>query len=195
MIAIVDTGGANIGSIENALERIGQRGKLTSDTREISEASHVILPGVGAAADSMGRLRALNLVDCVKSLKQPTLGICLGMQMFFESSQEGDTRCLGLLPGTVRRIPPARGLPVPHMGWNQVVSKNGGALMDGIPSGSYFYFVHSFVAPEGPWVSGYCDYGGPLPAVVSRGNYHGVQFHPERSSLAGSRLLQNFLNL
>lgn len=195
MIAIVDTGGANIASVSNALARLGQPSELTGDRAKIESASHVILPGVGAAADSMAKLQAQGLVEVVRGLKQPVLGICLGMQILFESSEEGDTACLGILPGAVRRLPSAPQFPVPHMGWNQVHFNAASPLAEGIDSGAYFYFVHSFYAPDGNWVTGRTEYPKPFTAMVSRGNFHGVQFHPERSAQAGSRLLRNFLSL
>jgi len=194
MIAIVDTGGANIASVLNALRRLERPAHLTSDPETIRKASHVILPGVGAAADAMKRVQANELVDCLRELKQPTLGICLGMQLLFDSSDEGDAQCLGILPGRVTKIETDTALPVPHMGWNSVDS-SAGALYRGLPASSYFYFVHSFVAPEGDWVTGRFQYGKTFTASVERGNFFGVQFHPERSSLAGHQLLRNFLCL
>jgi len=194
MIAVVDTGGANIASIVNALERLERKGMLTGDPEVIRTASHVILPGVGAADDAMKRVQASELTQCLKELKQPTLGICLGMQLLFEKSEEGDVDCLGILPGRVGRLTPNQTLPVPHMGWNLVETKSG-PLYAGLPIESYFYFVHSFVAPEGSWVSGRFEYGGKFTASVEKGNFFGVQFHPERSSFAGHQLLRNFLCL
>lgn len=194
MIAIVDTGGANIASVVNALRRLERPAELTSDPEKIRKASHVILPGVGAARDAMNRVEAGELVECLRGLKQPTLGICLGMQLLFESSEEGDAKCLGILPGRVRKIETEAALPVPHMGWNSVEA-TACPLYAGLPPSSYFYFVHSFVAPEGEWVTGRFAYGKDFTASVGQGNFFGVQFHPERSSLAGHQLLRNFLCL
>lgn len=195
MIAIVDTGGANLASVLNALGRAGKSATVSADADTIFRASKVILPGVGAAGDSMSRLKKKELTACLRELRQPTLGICLGMQLLFERSEEGDVDCLGVLPGVVRRLAPAGALPIPHMGWNAVTARRGSSLFAGIPAGSYFYFVHSFAAPEGAWVVADCDYGGAVPAVVEHANYFGAQFHPEKSAGAGARFLENFLSL
>lgn len=192
MIAVVDTGGANIASIVNAFARLEKESKLTKDPTEIANASHVILPGVGAAADAMKRIDAAELAPLIKSLKQPVLGICLGMQLMFERSTEGGVDCLGLLPGTVSRLETT--LPVPHMGWNEVTAMEG-PLFQGIEKRSQFYFVHSYAAPTGSWTRGTCDYGGAFSAAIQKDNFFGVQFHPERSSVAGHHLLRNFLCL
>lgn len=193
MIAVVDTGGANLASVINALARLGASAEVTADPARVRAAERVILPGVGAAPEAAARL-AGGLGEAVRGLSVPVLGICLGMQLFFEESEEGPARGLGLLPGAVRRMAPA-GLTVPHMGWNAVARKGGGALLDGLPDGTHFYFVHSYAAPMGPWVEAACDYGGPVPAVVRKNNFHGVQFHPERSGPAGAVVLKNFLAL
>lgn len=192
MIAVVDTGGANLASVMNALERLEKKSVLTQDPETIRTASHVILPGVGAAADAMNRIESAGLVDCLRALKQPTLGICLGMQILFARSDEGDVPCLGIIPGTVKLLEPARALPIPHMGWNNIEDPTGPLFAD-LRATSYFYFVHSFVAPEGDWVNGRFEYGGRFTASVQRDNFFGVQFHPERSSVAGHKLLRNFL--
>lgn len=193
MIAVVDTGGANLASVLNALARLGEAGEVTADPARVRAATRVILPGVGAAPEAAARLKGA-LGDAVRGLTAPVLGICLGMQLFFEESEEGPARGLGLLPGTVKRLSPD-GLAVPHMGWNSIRRTGGeNALLDGIPDGTYFYFVHSYAAPLGPWVTAACDYGGPVPAAVAKDNYYGVQFHPERSGPAGARVLRNFLS-
>ncbi len=201
MIAIVDTGGANLTSVVNALARLGIAESieelLTSDVARIERASHVILPGVGAAGDAMARLEKSNLIGCLRTLKQPVLGICLGMQLLFERSDEGDVACLGRLPGVVRRIAAAPGLVVPHMGWNQL--HQGGRLdnplLTGVAEDSFYYFIHSYIAPMGPHVLATSEHGGRFPAIVRKDNVFGVQFHPERSSVAGAALLRNFLKL
>ena len=192
-VAIIDNGGANIASLRYALERLGAAAKLTSDPDELRAAPRVILPGVGAAADAMRRLEALQLVETIRGLRQPVLGICLGMQLYFESSDENDARCLGLLPARVRRFPDRRGFPVPHMGWNQLDFADGAPLLAGIARGDYVYFVHSYAAPVGPWTVATADYGGAFSAVVRHRNFFGAQFHPERSGPVGARLLANFL--
>jgi glutamine amidotransferase len=196
VIAIVDTGGANLASVRYALERLGRSGEITVDPKVISAATHVILPGVGAALHSMERLHRHELTSCLTALKAPTLGICLGMQLLFARSAEGDTECLGILRGEVKKMEPEDGRIVPHMGWNRLRSQGDPSpLLQGISSDSYFYFVHSYVAPFGPWVRAAFDYGGKFPAVVESGNFHGVQFHPERSAEPGAQLLKNFLSL
>jgi glutamine amidotransferase len=194
-VAIIANGGANIASLGFALDRLGASSKLTSDPDELRRAPRVILPGVGAAADAMERLRALGLVDVIASLQQPVLGICLGMQLLCAASEEGDTPCLGLIPARAARFPNRAGLPVPHMGWNRVHARAESALLRGLDDDPYVYFVHSYAVPVGPWTLATSDYGGEFSAIVRHANFHGAQFHPERSSRAGSRLLANFLEL
>jgi glutamine amidotransferase len=195
MIAIVDTGGANLASVVHALARLGAAADVTGDPARVRAAERAILPGVGAAPEAAARLAANGLGAAVCARTGPTLGICLGMQLFFEESEEGPARGLGLLPGRVAKLAPA-GLPVPHMGWNSVARTRGAsALLDGVADGTHFYFVHSYAAPSGAWVEAECGYGGAVPAVVRCGNFHGTQFHPERSGDAGARVLRNFLAL
>jgi len=155
----------------------------------------VTLPGVGAAAVGMGRLHCLGLAAVIPTLTQPVLGICLGMQLLFAGSEEGDTECLGILPARVTRFPDRQGFPVPHMGWNQIVPRSASALTHGLGDDAYVYFVHSYAAPIGPWTEAVTDYGGAFSAIVRHANFHGAQFHPERSSRAGQRVLANFLAL
>jgi glutamine amidotransferase len=194
-LAIIDSGGANIASLQLAVERLGVPADLTTDPARLRDASHVILPGVGAAADCMSRLRNAGLIDVVRELRQPLLGICVGMQLLFESSEEGDVACLGLLPGRVRRFANRAGMPVPHMGWNQLEFQNEHALLDGISSGDYVYFVHSYCAPVSAAMIATTLYGEAFAALVQRDNVYGAQFHPERSARVGAQLLQNFLRL
>jgi len=198
-VAIIDNGGANIASLRYALERLGASSHLTSDAGELRTARRVILPGVGAAADAMARLRALGLEELIPQLTQPVLGICLGMQLLFASSEESDdgtdTECLGLIAERVVRFPTRRDFPVPHMGWNQVRVVTPSPLFAGVRDGDHFYFVHSYAAPLGPWTLAATDYGGEFSAAVHHGNFHGVQFHPERSAQPGARVLANFLEL
>jgi len=193
MLAIVDSGGANIASVRFALERLGVRGELTADPAVIRAAERVILPGVGSAVEGMKRLQAKGLVDCVRGLTQPVLGICLGMQLLFENSEEGPTETLGLIPGTVALLPESPGITVPHMGWNTVLTGRDPGLLDGIGPDARFYFVHSYAAPVNAFTVASCDHGRPFTAIVQRGNFSGVQFHPERSGPAGARLLKNFV--
>lgn len=193
MLAIVDSGGANIASVRFALERLGVRGELTADPAVIRAAGRVILPGVGSAAEGMKRLRAKALVDCVRALTQPVLGICLGMQLLFEASEEGDGPALGLLGGRVARLPEAPGVTVPHMGWNTVAPLRDTPLLRGLAADARFYFVHSYAAPVTGDTLAATTHGTRFAAIVQRGNFFGVQFHPERSGAAGAQLLRNFL--
>ncbi|MBP7609905.1 MAG: imidazole glycerol phosphate synthase subunit HisH [Steroidobacteraceae bacterium] len=194
-VAIIANGGANIASLRFALDRLGASSQLTADVDELRRAPRVILPGVGAAADAMERLHSLGLASAIPTLTQPVLGICLGMQLLFEGSEEGDTKCLGIFPARVTRFPDRQGFPVPHMGWNQVVPQSGSPLTRGLGDDAYVYFVHSYAAPVGPWTQAVTDYGGEFSAIVRHANFHGAQFHPERSSRAGQRILANFLAL
>jgi glutamine amidotransferase len=193
MLAIVDSGGANIASVRFALERLGVRSELTADPAVIRAAERVILPGVGSAVEGMKRLSAKGLVECVRTLTQPVLGVCLGMQLLFEDSAEGPTETLGLIPGTVARLPDSPGITVPHMGWNTLLSAREDGLLHGIGPEARFYFVHSYAAPVNAFTVASCDHGTPFTAIVQRGNFSGVQFHPERSGPAGARLLRNFV--
>ena len=193
MLAIVDSGGANIASVRFALDRLGIQSELTADPAIIRSADRVILPGVGAANEGMRKLHERGLVDCVRNLTQPVLGVCLGMQLLFESSAEGPTETLGLIPGQVELLPCAPGIQVPHMGWNTILSGKNARLLEGIDEEARFYFVHSYAGPVNAFTVASCDHGTPFAAVVQRGNFCGVQFHPERSGAAGARLLKNFV--
>jgi glutamine amidotransferase len=192
-LAIIDSGGANIASLQFAIERLGIESQVTTDAQRLRAASHVILPGVGAAADCMERLRSASLVETIRSLRQPLLGVCVGMQLLFESSEEGDVSCLGLLPGRVRRFADRDGLPVPHMGWNQLEFARPSPLLDDVASGDYVYIVHSYCAPVTADTVATTTYGEPFAAIVRHGNVFGAQFHPERSAQAGALVLRNFL--
>jgi imidazole glycerol-phosphate synthase subunit HisH len=192
-LAIIDSGGANIASLRFAIERLGIDSQVTTDAATLRAATHVMLPGVGAAADCMARLRSANLVETIRSLRQPLLGICVGMQLLFESSEEGNVTCLGLLPGRVRRFAERDGLPVPHMGWNQIEFPRPSPLLDDVASGDHMYFVHSYCAPVNESTVATTLYGERFAAIVRRGNVFGAQFHPERSARAGSLVLRNFL--
>jgi imidazole glycerol-phosphate synthase subunit HisH len=194
-VAIVDSGGANIASLRYAFERLGAPARLTCDAFELRAAPRVVLPGVGAAGDAMQRLSALGLIDVLRGLTQPVLGICLGMQLLYESSAEDDVGCLGVIPGRVLRLEPAPGRPVPHMGWNRLRLKLRSPLTAGIADGEHVYFVHGYAAPPDPGSLATCDYGGEFAAIIQRDNFFGAQFHPERSAGAGRRLLANFIGL
>ena len=199
-VVLIDAGGANLGSVRYAFERLGARVSTSADPAVIRAASRVVLPGVGAAAGGMARLRELGLVDVVRGLSQPLLGICLGMQLLYDSSEEGDVECLGLLPGRVSRLVPVDGthgwpaVRVPHMGWNSLRRIGDSALLDGIDDGAQAYFVHSYAAPMGPATLATATHGAEFPAVVGDGRRFGAQFHPERSATVGERLLRNFLS-
>lgn len=194
-VVLIDAGGANIGSVRYAFERLGATARFSADPQEIATAERVVLPGVGAAAAGMARLRELGLVDVVRSLRQPLLGVCLGMQLLFDGSEEGDTECLGLLPGRVRRLVGSPSLRVPHMGWNTLDAVRDDALLDGVSRDSSAYFVHSYAAPITDDTLASCTHGERFAAVVRRGNRMGAQFHPERSAAVGARLLENFLKV
>ena len=197
MIAIIDSGGANIASVRFALERLGVDSVLTADPAVISAAERVILPGVGAAPVAMAQLDRAGLVECIRGLTQPVLGICLGMQLLFESSEEGDTLLLGLVSGTCGAFDPGMGLTVPHMGWNRLLPQGEGRhpLLAGVEDGAHVYFVHSYAAPVSTDTVASCSYGIDFTALVARGNFMGAQFHPERSGPVGARILGNFLAL
>jgi glutamine amidotransferase len=192
-IAIVDGGGANIASLQFALARLGQSGELTTDAALIRRAARVILPGVGAARDAMHRLRAARLTEVIPALTQPVLGICLGLQLLFDGSEEDAAECLGVLPGIARRFVADADHAVPHMGWNRVWQRPGSRLLAGVPDGAHFYFVHSYALPVTDFTTGRCEYGREFAAVVERDNFSATQFHPERSGEYGARVLANFL--
>ncbi|MBB6186734.1 imidazole glycerol phosphate synthase subunit HisH [Rhodanobacter sp. MP7CTX1] len=194
-VVLVDAGGTNIGSVRYALQRLGVDAALTSDAASIRAADKVILPGVGAASPGMARLRELGLVDLLRSLTQPVLGVCLGMQLLCKHSEEGDTECLGLIPASVRRFAEAPGLRIPHMGWNRLVAQQSHPLLAGLSADDQAYFVHSYAVPVGDYSLATTDYGGEFSAVIARDNFHGMQFHPERSAAVGAKLLKNFLEL
>ncbi|HEU0117798.1 MAG TPA: imidazole glycerol phosphate synthase subunit HisH [Alphaproteobacteria bacterium] len=197
MIAVIDSGVANLESVMAALRRINADAKLTADANEIKNAERVILPGVGAALPAMEQLKSKRLVEVIQKLTQPVLGICLGMQLLFERSTEsGGTQCLGVLPGTIDRLPPSPDKPVPHMGWNQLQIKNAQhPLLRGIANDSFVYFVHSFAAPVGDITLASTGYSATFSSSVARDNFMGCQFHPERSGAVGSQILKNFMSL
>jgi imidazole glycerol-phosphate synthase subunit HisH len=194
-VVIIDSGGANLASLEIALGRLGASSLVTSDPQRVAAAARVILPGVGSAADAMTRLRHCGLDRAIRAARQPVLGICLGMQLLYSHSEEGATECLGILPESVRRLTASPGLPVPHMGWNQLLPLREDPLLSGLQPHDYVYFVHSYAAPLSAATVSACDYGTRITAIVRRDNFWGVQFHPERSSRCGARVLRNFLEV
>ena len=194
-VIIIDSGGANLASLQFALERLGVRARVSSDAAEIQNAARLILPGVGSARDAMQRLEGARLIEPLRGFRRPVLGICLGMQLLFQLSAEGSTPCLGVLGGTVERLQARAGLPVPHMGWNQLVLRAPDPLLEGMTSGEYVYFVHSYAAPPSRATLATTEYGIEVSAVVRSGNFWGTQFHPERSGPIGARLLGNFLRI
>jgi len=192
-VVAVPVGGANFGSLRRAFARVGAPLEFSTDPAVLRSATHVVLPGVGAAAPAIAGLRALGLVEVLRRLTQPLLGICLGMQLLFEGSEEGGGEALGLLPGTVRRLPPSPTWP--HMGWNTLRRVGDSPLLDGLGDGEWFYFVHGYAVPVGGVTLAGSHFGMPFSAVVGRGHVYGCQFHPEKSAAAGRRLLGNFLSL
>jgi glutamine amidotransferase len=199
MIVIIDYGAGNLRSVANAIAKLGYQPRVTSDPREVVKAQAVILPGVGAAADTMANLKRLELASPIRQLAtegRPFLGICVGLQVLFTSTEEGGGHeCLGIIPGQVRRLP--SGLKIPHMGWNQVKQKISHPIFEGIPDEANFYFVHSFYAePEDrTLVAGETEYGVRLCSAIARGNLIATQFHPEKSGQIGLRLYDNFIKL
>jgi glutamine amidotransferase len=195
-VVLLDSGGANLGSVQAAFLRLGVEAPVTSDWNAIRDATHVVLPGVGAAAICMARLRENGLDKLVPRLTQPLIGICVGMQLLFERSEESGTECLGLLEGEVRLLPEAPGLRVPHMGWNRLEVAPGTThpLTAGLDR-EWVYFVHSYAAPPSPDCVAVTTHTVPFSAMVAKDSVMGAQFHPERSSEAGARLLSNFLAL
>ena len=191
---LLDSGGANLGSVQAAFARLGVAAPITSDVQTIRAATHVILPGVGAAAPAMARLRASGLDRVIPTLTQPLMGICVGMQLLFEHSEEGDTECLGLIPGRVQRLPESPGIRVPHMGWNRLEASTAHPLLEGL-DGQHAYFVHSYGVRQSPDAFAHCSHGQPFVAMAAKGHVMGAQFHPERSAATGARLLANFLSL
>ena len=190
-LAIVDVGCGNIGSVGIAFERFGLQALVTGDFEEIASADKVILPGVGAAGYAMEQIEARGLKEPLRALTQPVLGICLGMQLLFDHSEEEETECLGIIGGSVRKLKPEAEMPVPHMGWSRLEVRAEGL---GLQNGDYVYFAHSFACDPVPETVASALYGREIPAVIRSGNWIGAQFHPERSSEAGARFLKAFLD-
>lgn len=193
-IAIIDSGGANIASLLFALDRVGRSAVLTTDAAVIESADRVLLPGVGAAKDAMDRLNQAHLVDVIRGLKQPVLGICLGLQLLLAGSEEEDVECLGIVPGIAARLPLTPACPVPNMGWCATRIVGDHSVLSAIEDGSYFYFLHSYALPVSGFTLATAEHAEPFSAIVGQRNFVAAQFHPERSSTAGAQVLRNFLD-
>ena len=199
MIAIIDYGAGNLRSVVNAVNKLGYQAKVTSSPHQVLTAQAVILPGVGAAADTMANLQRLGLASPIRRFiaeGRPFLGVCIGLQVLFGGTEEGGWHeCLGIIPGVVRRLPP--GLKIPHMGWNQVRQKTAHPIFDDIPDEANFYFVHSYyVEPDDrSLVAGETEYGIPICSVIAQGNLIATQFHPEKSGEVGLKIYHNFIKI
>jgi len=193
MIAVLQYNSGNIKSVQVALERLGQTAVITSDPEIITMADKLIIPGVGEAGSAMEHLKERGLDRVIVSLKQPVLGICLGLQLMCRYSEEGDTECLGIFDTKVRRFP--SGAKVPHMGWNDFVTLGEDPILKGINPADDVYYVHSYYAGINEYTTAVCDYGVPFSAAMRRDNFFATQFHPEKSAGTGARILANFLGL
>jgi glutamine amidotransferase len=199
VIAILDYDAGNIKSVEKAVQLLGQEVTITRDRREVLNADKVILPGVGAFGDAMGKIRQYGLYEVIHEVVEqgtPFLGICLGLQLLFERSEESPgVEGLGILKGEILRIPETPGLKIPHMGWNSLEFRNNGRLFENLPEESYVYFVHSYYlrAADEKIVTAVTEYGTQIHASVEQGNVFACQFHPEKSSDAGIQILKNFV--
>ncbi|TCW00191.1 imidazole glycerol phosphate synthase subunit HisH [Biostraticola tofi] len=194
-VVIIDTGCANLLSVSAAVRRLGYLPAISRDPGVVLDADKLFLPGVGTARAAMAALENRQLIELVKACTRPVLGICLGMQLLGSASDEnGGIQTLGIIDTPVRQMTDS-GLPLPHMGWNQVSPQAGHRLFNGIAEGSYFYFVHSYAMPVCAATIARCSYGSPFSAAVEQDNFFGVQFHPERSGAAGAQLIKNFLEM
>ncbi|OGG73683.1 imidazole glycerol phosphate synthase, glutamine amidotransferase subunit [Candidatus Kaiserbacteria bacterium RIFCSPLOWO2_01_FULL_54_20] len=193
-VAIIDYGAGNVRSVGNALETLGVSYSVITKPGDLGNADKVIVPGVGAAGSAMAQLRESGFAAVLPGLTVPVLGICLGLQLFADSSEENETKCLSILPGRVRKF--RTELKVPQMGWNAVAFLKDSPLTAGIPDGSFFYFVHSYyLDANSRYVIGKASYDAELAAVVQKDNFYGTQFHPEKSGILGLKLLSNFCEL
>ena len=191
-VVIVKYNAGNIHSVRLALERLGVKAQITDDPMQIRQADKVIFPGVGEASSAMQYLNEENLADLIVQLKQPVLGICLGLQLMCTHSEENDTDCFNIFPAQIKKFPPKD--KVPHMGWNALTNLKGPLFRD-VPEGSYVYFVHSYYAEENPYAAAQADYIIPFSAALERDNFFAVQFHPEKSADVGERILRNFIEI
>lgn len=194
-VAVIKIGVGNTASVLFALERLGANAALTDDAARVRDAERVILPGVGAAATAMAMLSRTGIGEALRSFERPLLGICLGQQLLYEGSEEGDVACLGLLPGNVKALPNTADAPSPNMGWCKLSLLREHPLFDGVRSGDYAYFVHSYASSVDDNAIASARSGRAFAAAVARGNVLGCQFHPERSGAVGARILGNFLAL
>src|SRR3989339_1144926 len=194
MIALIDYGAGNTASVSNILNELNADFILTSDKKNIEAADKIILPGVGEASSAMERLSELGLIETLKNLTKPFLGICLGMQLLCESTEEGDAECLGMLPVVVKKFD-AKDLKVPHMGWNCIRKVNSDILFNNLTNDEYFYFAHSYFVPQNEFITSTCNYGIDFSASLRYKNFYGVQFHPEKSAQQGIKILKNFLEI
>ncbi|MBA2379705.1 MAG: imidazole glycerol phosphate synthase subunit HisH [Blastocatellia bacterium] len=193
-VAIIKYRAGNVRSVANAFARLGVEAVITDDAAELAAAERVVFPGVGEASTAMAYLREKGLDKTIAALTQPVLGICLGMQLLCESSDENDAKCLGILPHRVRRFAASPGLKVPHMGWSRI-TRTRSQLFEGVPDAAFMYFVHGYHLEPGEHTTAEAEHGSTFSAAVEFRNFYAVQFHPERSGAAGSRVLQNFLNI
>jgi glutamine amidotransferase len=193
-LAIVKYNAGNIQSVQFALERLGFTATVTDDAAELQQADKVIFPGVGAARSAMESLQEKGLDAVIKELKQPVLGICVGMQLLFEHSEENDTTCLGIIPSKVKLFPAGNGIKVPQVGWNDLVNLKTDLFKE-VPEHSFVYYVHSYYAEMNPYCIATTNYGLDYAGAVQKDNFYGVQFHTEKSAVAGDRILLNFLKL
>lgn len=194
MIGIIKYQAGNLASVSNALDRLGAEYFISDNPEKLETASGIIFPGVGHASAAMEDLRKKKLDTWLKNTKKPVLGICLGMQLLFESSEEGNSDALGIIPGRLKKFDSSRA-KVPHMGWNQFNPLKDHSLINGIGNKQFLYYVHGYYAPTSEYTLASCNYIKDFAAVVAKDNFMGVQFHPEKSGQVGSLLLQNFLDL
>jgi len=192
MIALIDYGAGNTASVSNILKELNADFLLTKDKKNIESADKIILPGVGEASSAMKRLEELDLLESLKSYSKPFLGICLGMQLLCDSTEEGSSKCLGIIPIVVKKFS-RKDLKIPHMGWNSIKKNNDDDLFLNTGEDEYFYFAHSYFVPQNEFTTSTCNYGLDFSASLRHNNFYGVQFHPEKSSQQGIRIINNFL--
>ncbi len=193
MIALIDYGAGNTASVSNALKDLNADYIITNRESDICKAEKIIFPGVGEASFAIRKLNLFNLINALRIIKKPFLGICLGLQLMCDESEEGDVKCLGIFPAKSKLFT-GKSIKVPHMGWNKVEAVKDSKLFDGIKSGDYFYFANSYYVPENEYTSAKCSHGIDFTAAMEKDNYYGVQFHPEKSGPAGIKVLKNFID-